>query len=157
MTQPAVGDIFEGKVTGITKFGAFVALPDGKSGLVHISEIANTYVSDVSQFLSEGQTVKVKVIGIGDGGKINLSIKKLEEQPRPQQGQFRQNAGQARPQQSAQPQQQARPFNRAPRPAAPAAEPSFEDKLKQFMQESDSKMAGNKLYDRRSSTRRRRD
>ena len=158
MTQPAVGDIFEGKVTGITKFGAFVALPDGKSGLVHISEIANTYVSDVSQFLSEGQTVKVKVIGIGDGGKINLSIKKLEEQPRAQQPQFRQNAGQPRAQQpSQQPQQQARPFTRAPRPAAPAAEPSFEDKLKQFMQESDSRMAGNKLYDRRSSSRRRRD
>lgn len=152
MTQPAVGDIFEGKVTGITKFGAFVALPDGKNGLVHISEIANTYVSDVSQFLSEGQTVKVKVIGIGEGGKINLSIKKLEEQPRPQQNQYRQNAGQPRQQP-----QQARPFVRTPRPAAPAAESSFEDKLKQFMQESDSKMAGNKLYDRRSSSRRRRD
>lgn len=157
MTQPAVGDIFEGKVTGITKFGAFVALPDGKSGLVHISEIANTYVSDVSQFLSEGQTVKVKVIGIGDGGKINLSIKKLEEQPRAQQPQFRQNAGQPRAQQQAQPQQQRTFAPRPQRAATPPAESSFEDKLKQFMQESDSRMAGNKLYDRRSSSRRRRD
>ena len=82
--QLQVGMVTEGKVTGITKFGAFVALPDGKSGLVHISEIANTFVNDVHDYVQDGQTVKVKVIGIGDDGKINLSIKKAED-PAPQQ------------------------------------------------------------------------
>ena len=76
--QLEVGTIVEGKVTGITKFGAFVTLPDGKSGLVHISEIANTYVNDVHEHVTDGQTVKVKVIGISPEGKINLSIKKAE-------------------------------------------------------------------------------
>ena len=71
--------VVEGKVTGITKFGAFVTMPDGKSGLVHISEIANTFVNDVHDFVQDGQTVKVKVIGIADDGKINLSIKRAEE------------------------------------------------------------------------------
>ena len=71
--QPEVGAVLEGKVSGVTKFGAFVNLPGGKSGLVHISEIANTFVSDVAQYVSVGQTVKVKVIGI-NGDKINLSI-----------------------------------------------------------------------------------
>ena len=60
----AVGAIVDGKVTGITKFGAFVALPEGKSGLVHISEIAYSYVNEVSDHLHEGQEVKVKIIGI---------------------------------------------------------------------------------------------
>ena len=71
-----VGAILEGKVTGITKFGAFVSLPGGKSGLVHISEIAYSYVSDVSDHLSEGQDVKVKVISIDENNRINLSIKR---------------------------------------------------------------------------------
>ena len=59
-----VGEVLEGKVTGIAKFGAFVALEGGRSGLVHISEVANTFVSDVNEYLEVGQTVKVKVIGI---------------------------------------------------------------------------------------------
>ena len=75
-----VGAILEGKVTGITKFGAFVSLPGGKSGLVHISEIAYSYVSDVNDHLSEGQDVKVKVINIDENNRINLSIK--QAQPR---------------------------------------------------------------------------
>ena len=79
--QLEVGMIVEGKVTGITKFGAFVSLPDGKSGLVHISEIANTYVSDVHDHVTDGQTVKVKVLAIAPDGKINLSIKKAEAPP----------------------------------------------------------------------------
>lgn len=74
--QLQVGMVTEGKVTGITKFGAFVALPEGKSGLVHISEIANTFVNDVHDYVQDGQTVKVKVIGISPDGKINLSIKR---------------------------------------------------------------------------------
>ena len=69
-----VGAIMEGKVTGITKFGAFVLLPDGKSGLVHISEIANSFVSDISAFVQVGQMVRVRVLSVSPEGKINLSI-----------------------------------------------------------------------------------
>lgn len=74
-----VGTILEGKVVSIMPFGAFVSLPDGKSGLVHISEIAENYVSDVNEHLKQGQTVKVKVIKIDDKGKISLSVKKAAE------------------------------------------------------------------------------
>ena len=72
----SVGAILEGTIKSITKFGAFVTLPGGRSGLVHISEIAHSYVENVSDFLSEGQTVKVKVVNIDEAGRINLSIKK---------------------------------------------------------------------------------
>ena len=71
----AVGQVLEGTVTGITKFGAFVSLEGGKSGLVHISEVANAYVSDVHDHVEIGQKVKVKVLSLGEAGKINLSIK----------------------------------------------------------------------------------
>jgi len=74
-----VGTILEGKITGISKFGAFVLLENGKSGMVHISEIASGYVTEIKDHISEGQAVKVKVIGIDDKGRINLSIKKAEE------------------------------------------------------------------------------
>ena len=77
----AVGAIVEGKVTGITKFGAFVALEGGRTGMVHISEIAHAYVSDINEYLTIGQDVKVKVIAIDPAGKINLSIKKTTEAP----------------------------------------------------------------------------
>ena len=70
------GMVLEGKVTGITKFGAFVDLEDGKTGMVHISEVAPTFVNDINDYLKEGQTVKVKVLSVGEGGKISLSIKK---------------------------------------------------------------------------------
>lgn len=83
--QLEVGQILEGKVTGILKFGAFVDIGGGKSGMVHISEVANTYVNDINEHLKEGQTVKVKIVSIGDDGKIALSIKKAlprEEKPR---------------------------------------------------------------------------
>ena len=129
-----VGSIVDGKVTGIMKFGAFVSLPDGRSGLVHISEIAYTYVNEVSDFLQVGQEVKVKIIGIDDNGRINLSIKKTADPP-------------------------ARPGRRsAPQPAAgsppPPVSASFEDKLKQFMQDSDSRLSGVRQYNERSSRRR---
>lgn len=83
-----VDSILEGKVTGITKFGAFISLPEGKSGLVHISEIANSYVTDVNEHLQLGQVVKVKVINITPEGKINLSIKRPcpESRERPHPG-----------------------------------------------------------------------
>ena len=75
-----IGSILEGKVTGIMNFGAFVSLPGGKSGLVHISEIANSFVKDVHDHLQVGQTVKVKVLDINEQGKINLSIKRAQDE-----------------------------------------------------------------------------
>ncbi len=74
-----VGETVEGKVTGITNFGAFVELPTGDTGLVHISEVANTYVKDITNYLKEDEKIKVKVINIDDDGKIGLSIKQLED------------------------------------------------------------------------------
>ena len=78
-----VGSIVEGKVTGLTAFGAFVSLPDDKSGMVHISEVSNVFVKDIKDHLSEGQEVKVKIIAISDEGKISLSIKKAMESEKP--------------------------------------------------------------------------
>ncbi len=74
-----VGDIVEGTVTGITNFGAFIELPEGDTGLVHISEVANNYVKDISNYLKRDEEVKVKVINIDDDGKIGLSIKQLKD------------------------------------------------------------------------------
>ena len=134
----SVGTIVEGKVTGITRFGAFVSLAPNKSGLVHISEVANTYVNDISEHLQVGQEVKVKILSIDDNERINLSIKKAEPpQSRPQ----RQNV------------QRTQPRSFTPEPKEPS---SFEEKLKQFMADSDSKMSGIKQYsDRKSASRRR--
>lgn len=146
--QPEVGAVLEGKVSGVTKFGAFVNLPGGKSGLVHISEIANTFVSDVAQYVSVGQTVKVKVIGI-NGDKINLSIKRAEESE--------EAARRRAPQQHAE--QQSRPPKQPQQPsgqvAAPTEDQAFEDKLKQFMKDSDSRIADNRMYADRGRSRRR--
>ena len=147
-----VGSVLEGKVTGITKFGAFVSLPENKSGLVHISEIAYSYVNDVKDFLKEGQEVKVKVIGIDENGRINLSIKKaMDPPPRP--------AGQGRPAGGMGGGRPPRPGNggrsqggfRRQTPAGPTA---FEDRLKQFMQASDSKLSELHYGDQRSGSRR---
>ena len=132
--EHGVGEIVEGRVTGITKFGAFVSIGDGKSGLVRISEVANTFVKDIREHLTEGQTVKVKIIAIDENGRINLSIKKAlpQEPPRPAY---------------------AQPFS-APR-APMTAEESFEDKLKNFMADSNSRMSDLKHQnDRKSGYRR---
>lgn len=135
-----VGSIVEGKVSGITKFGAFVTLPEGKSGLVHISEIAYSYVNDVHDHLSEGDAVKVKVIGIDDAGRINLSIKKATEPPpRPA------------PRSAPRPQQSGR--DRGFSSAASKEPATFEDRLKQFMAASDSKLSDLRSAERRSSRR----
>ena len=72
-----VGEIVEGTVTGITNFGAFVQLPGGETGLVHISEIADTYVKDIRNYLSHNEKIQVKVIGI-EKGKISLSIRQIK-------------------------------------------------------------------------------
>ena len=77
-----VGNKLKGKITGIKKFGAFVELPEGKSGLVHISEVADNYVENVEDHLSVGDEVEVKVLSIADDGKISLSIKKAKDRPR---------------------------------------------------------------------------
>lgn len=129
-----VGVISNGKVTSITKYGAFVALEGGNSGMVHISEISHTFVNDINEHLKVGQEVKVKVIAIDEKGRLSLSIRKAEPAP-------------SRPQQSFQ-----RPAASSPQKPT---EMSFEDKLKQFMQDSDSKISGIKQYsDRRVNTRR---
>ena len=158
-----VGSIVEGKVSSITKFGAFVAMEGGKSGLVHISEIANTFVNDVRDFLQEGQEVKVMILS-AENGKINLSIKKAlppqerpAARPAPRTAAPRMNSNGAP---APRPAQQARPMNRAPQQsAAPVtAEQSFEDKLKQFLSSSEGKMADlNRSMDgKRGGGRRRR-
>ena len=134
----SVGAILEGTIKSITKFGAFVSLPGGRSGLVHISEIAHSYVANVSDFLSEGQAVKVKVVSIDEAGRINLS--------RDRQGRSDFRGGN-------------RTFNaphtREPRAAAPqpAGPADFEARLKQFMQASDSRLSDLKLNEKRSSRR----
>ena len=77
----AVGGIVEGIVTGITNFGAFVTLQDGQVGLVHISEVADTYVKDVNDYLKQNDRVKVKVINVDPKGKVGLSIKQATARP----------------------------------------------------------------------------
>lgn len=77
-----VGKIVEGKVSGITNFGAFIQLSNGQTGLVHISEVAEEYVKDIKAHLNENQIVKVKIISVDKNGKISLSIKKALE-PKP--------------------------------------------------------------------------
>ena len=155
-----VGAILEGKVKSITNFGAFISLPEGKTGLVHISEVANTYVSDVRQHLTEGQDVKVVVIGI-ENGKCNLSIKRLESKPQRENGAPRQGNPNFRnngPRRENNAPAQNRPVRSAPTPppAPKTADQLFEEKLKQFMSESDSKISSIRQYsDHRTKSRRR--
>ena len=143
-----VGAVLEGKVKSITNFGAFIALPDNQTGMVHISEVANTYVSDIRQHLAEGQDVKVMVISV-DGNKVNLSIKRLEAKP-----QQRRDFRPASPRQN--PQQASAPKAPTPPPAPKTADQLFEEKLKAFMSESDSKLSSVRQYsDHRTKSRRR--
>ncbi|HCM88815.1 MULTISPECIES: S1 domain-containing RNA-binding protein [Vagococcus] len=78
-----VGVKLPGKISGITNFGAFVDLGEGKTGLVHISEVSNSFVKDINDVLTVGDEVEVKVMSIGDDGKIGLSIKRTNEEERP--------------------------------------------------------------------------
>lgn len=154
--EPQVGSILEGKVVSITKFGAFVTLEGGKSGLVHISEIANTFVNDVHDFLQEGQTVKVLVLS-AEKGRINLSIKKAlprPESPAPRGG--GRSFGGPRPAASQQP-DRPRPVQAAQKPLPPSGDQAFEDKLKRFLSSSEGKMADlNRSMDSKRGGRRRR-
>ena len=124
------GSVVEGTVTGITNFGAFVELPEGKVGLVHISEVANVYVRDVHDFLQERDKVKVKVLGIDSRGKIGLSIKQAQEKPEASAEGVSapRRAGFGGP----------RDFRRAGR--LNNLSPSFEDKLSKFLKDSDERL-----------------
>ncbi len=128
-----IGAIVEGKITGLTAFGAFVSLPDGKSGMVHISEVSNSYVKDIKDHLKEGQQVKVKVVNITDEGKISLSIKKAEE-PAPREhtapGHKRKNGDR---------QKNANVWQGQPKQQSQGSM-SFEDMMARFKQVSDEKM-----------------
>ncbi|GFN22964.1 MAG: S1 RNA-binding domain-containing protein [Thermoanaerobacteraceae bacterium] len=108
-----VGSILEGVVTGVTKFGAFVELPGGVTGLVHISEVAHTFVKDVSDYVKVQDRVRVKVIRLDEGGKIGLSIKRALPEPE-------------------------RTGKRAS--SKPRAHASFEEKLARFLRESDERL-----------------
>ena len=145
-----VGAVLEGKVKSITNFGAFISLPENRTGMVHISEVAGTYVSDIRQHLTEGQDVKVMVIGT-EGGKINLSIKRLEAKPQ-RDGRTGQRTGTSRPSGSSD-----RSARTPTPPAAPkTADQLFEERLKQFMSESDSKISSIRQYsDHRTKSRKR--
>lgn len=152
-----VGAIVEGKINGITKFGAFVSLPEGKSGLVHISEIANSYVSEISEHVSIGQSVKVYVMNIAPDGKINLSIKRAEAPATPQKPQSR--PGYEKSGRGDRQERPARPSVTSAAPqtaAASTGSDDFEDKLKKFMRESDSRIADNRMYSEHRQRSRRR-
>ena len=136
------GIILDGTVRSIAAFGAFINLPEGKTGLVHISEVASSYVTDIRQHLTEGQAVRVKILNTDDRGRLSLSIKQAEERPA--------GAGSA-----------ARriPEERPVRPQSfqsvrPEPE-SFEDKLKQFMADSNSKISGVRQYEHKTRSRKR--
>ncbi len=107
-----VGTIVEGVVTGVTNFGAFVSLPEGKTGLVHISEIADAYVKDVNDYVKKHDTIRVKILSVDASGKIGLSIKQASPSYRPRSAQdFRRSRA------------------------------NFEDRLARFMKESDERQA----------------
>ncbi len=130
-----VGGVVEGTVTGITKFGAFVDLSDGKVGLVHISEVADVYVNDVKDFLKIGEKVKVKVLSVDDHGKIGLSIKRLQpkrtEAPVGKAAPFPQRAAR-RP--------AGNDFRGKPSGRFSAGPVTFEDKLSKFLKDSDERL-----------------
>ncbi|MEE0913250.1 MAG: S1 RNA-binding domain-containing protein [Ruminococcus sp.] len=133
-----VGMILEGKVSGITKFGAFVDLPDSKTGMVHISEVAPTFINEINDYVKLGQTVKVKVLALNDG-KISLSMK--QALPKEQQQQ-RKSQKQSRGRQ---------PYKPAPPVTSPGdyewqssrknSPSSFEDMMSKFKQTSEDKMS----------------
>ena len=149
--QADVGKIYEGKVTGITKFGAFVEIEPGVTGMVHISEVANTFVNEIKDHLTEGQQVKVKVLSVSEEGKISLSIKKaLPPPPKkefkgPREGGSQGGAGKPRQE------------RQAPKePQTP--ESAFEDMLNRFKASSDERMGDirrNMDSKRRNTSRRR--
>lgn len=119
-----VGSKVQGKVTGITNFGAFVELPDGKTGLVHISEVADNYVKDINEHLKVGDEVEVKVMNVEADGKIGLSIRKAKPQPeRPER-----------------PQRPRRDNNRSNERNDRQPKETFEQKMARFLKDSDERL-----------------
>ena len=137
------GSILDGTVRSIASFGAFIDLPEGKTGLVHISEVASSYVTDIRQHLSEGQSVRVKLLNTDERGRMSLSIKQAQEQ-RPESRRVSEDRPARRPVSRPQSFQHVR------------TEPeSFEDKLKQFMADSNSKISGVRQYEHKTRSRKR--
>jgi S1 RNA binding domain protein len=124
--QVEVGAVLTGKVTAITKYGAFVDLSEGKSGMIHISEVAASFVKEIRDYLTENQEVKVKVIGIDEKNRISLSIKQLEPAPAPQ----------ARRERNTRPRTESVEFQK-PRPVPG----TFEEMMARFKQDSDEKIS----------------
>ncbi|MEG1778068.1 MAG: S1 RNA-binding domain-containing protein [Angelakisella sp.] len=148
--QLAVGDIAQGKVAKITNYGAFIDFEDGSTGMIHISEVANTYVKDINDHIKLGDTVSVKVIGINEQNKVSLSIKAMQEPPpQPPFAQNRQGGGRAfsapRP---------PRSFNK-PAAVVSTGDP-FEDMMNKFKKTSDDKLSDlKKVMDPRKGSSRR--
>ena len=157
-----VGNVFEGRVTGVKPFGAFVALPEGRVGMVHISEVSNEFVQDINTVLHDGDAVKVQVINIAPDGKIALSIKRLlppvPRQPReghpagPRPGGFRngqeggrsggaRGAGRAPREGGRGPARETAPRVWQPKAPARSDNLSFEDMMSRFKSQSEEKMA----------------
>ena len=128
--QPTVGEIVEGKITGITKFGVFVDISEGVTGMVHISEVARTYVNEIRDFVKEGDVVKVKVLSISEEGKISLSIKRAQEDEKP-----------ARPRRQSKPATPPKPDNSFVWTTNKNEGASFEDMMNKFKQTSDEKFS----------------
>lgn len=129
--QIDIGSVYDGTVTGLTNFGAFVKLENGVSGMVHISEVSNEYVNDISEHLSEGDKVKVKVLEINEKGKVSLSIKKAlpkEEKPKPQKPSKPRRDNKDRGWKGAPQQESSAPM-------------SFEDMMAKFKAQSEDKMS----------------
>ena len=138
--QFEVGEILEGKITGVKKFGAFVRLPGGATGMVHISEVSSGFIQELTDVLSEGQDVKVKVVSISPEGKIALSIKRAgetaeqsEQSPRPPRQQH-----ESRPPRPAHA-DSGRVWQ--PKAARPAGDLTFEDMMAKFKTQSEEKIS----------------
>lgn len=141
--QLEVGKIYEGKVKNITQYGAFIDIEGGGTGMVHISEISDSFVHEIRDHLTENQVVKVKVIGINDAGKASLSIKKAKD------------ATAANRQRKRQPDGNIRKDAREPKKKQPEGELSFEDMLTRFKQTSEERMCDIKRSnDRKNGARR---
>ena len=138
-----IGSKLQGKVTGITNFGAFVELPEGLTGLVHISEVADNYVKDINDHLKVGDQVEVKVINVEKDGKIGLSIKKAKEREKTEgdrpRGEYQRGGDQQR---SGRPQRNNRSFNRDNRGGGNDRAPkeTFEQKMARFLKDSEDRL-----------------
>lgn len=143
--QLEIGKIYTGKVKGIAQYGAFVDIDGGGTGMVHISEVSNTFVNAIRDHLTEGQEVKVKVIGINEQGKVSLSIKKAETPAEGENAEKKPFKKERRP----------KPNIYEPKKSIPQSEMTFDDMLAQFKQSSEERIGDLKRStDRKNGTRR---